>query len=49
MPTSGRTTATAETLTGVPNSYISPYRFNVETYTIGGPIYIPNDREPEQE
>ena len=27
---------------GVPTSYISPYRFNVETYTIGGPIYIPN-------
>jgi hypothetical protein len=27
---------------GVPNSYISPYRFNVETYTIGGPIYIPH-------
>jgi len=29
-------------VTGVPNSYISPYRFNVETYTIGGPIYIPH-------
>jgi Carboxypeptidase regulatory-like domain len=29
-------------VTGIPNSYISPYRFNVETYTIGGPIYIPN-------
>jgi hypothetical protein len=28
--------------TGVPNSYISPYRFNVETYTIGGPIYVPH-------
>ena len=28
--------------TGRPNSYISPYRFNVETYTIGGPIYIPH-------
>ena len=28
--------------TGVPNSYISPYRFNVETYTIGGPIFIPH-------
>ena len=28
--------------TGIPNSYISPYRFNVETYTIGGPIYIPH-------
>ena len=27
---------------GVPNSQISPYRFNVETYTIGGPIYIPH-------
>jgi hypothetical protein len=27
---------------GVPNSYISPYRFNVETYTIGGPIFIPH-------
>lgn len=25
----------------VPNSQISPYRFNVETYTIGGPVYIP--------
>jgi hypothetical protein len=29
-------------VTGIPNSYISPYRFNVETYTIGGPIYIPH-------
>jgi hypothetical protein len=29
-------------VTGVPNSPISPYRFNVETYTIGGPIYIPH-------
>lgn len=27
--------------TNVPNSPISPYRFNVETYTVGGPIYIP--------
>ena len=25
----------------VPNSQISPYRFNVETYTIGGPVFIP--------
>ncbi len=25
----------------VPNSPIAKYRFNVETYTIGGPIYIP--------
>ena len=25
----------------VPNSPISPYRFNVETYTIGGPVFIP--------
>lgn len=29
-------------VTGIPNSYISPYRFNVETYTFGGPIYIPH-------
>jgi hypothetical protein len=28
--------------TNRPNSYISPYRFNVETYSIGGPVYIPN-------
>ena len=28
--------------TGVPNSPISPYRFNVETYTFGGPIYVPH-------
>jgi len=28
-------------VTGAPNSPISPYRYNVETYTIGGPIYIP--------
>src|SRR5215471_17065653 len=26
-------------VTGRPNSYISPYRFNVETYSIGGPVY----------
>jgi hypothetical protein len=26
----------------VPASPIQPYRFNVETYTIGGPIYIPH-------
>jgi len=26
---------------GQPVSPISPYRFNVETYTLGGPIYIP--------
>lgn len=26
---------------GVPNSQISPYRFNVETYSIGGPVFIP--------
>lgn len=26
----------------VPNSQISPYRFNVETYTFGGPVFIPN-------
>src|SRR5262249_31466644 len=26
---------------GSPVSAISPYRFNVETYSIGGPIYIP--------
>ena len=26
---------------GVPVSQISPYRFNVETYSIGGPVYIP--------
>jgi hypothetical protein len=26
---------------GAPVSPISPYRYNVETYTIGGPIYIP--------
>jgi len=25
----------------VPNSQISPYRFNVETYSIGGPVFIP--------
>ncbi len=25
----------------VPNSQIAKYRFNVETYTIGGPIFIP--------
>jgi hypothetical protein len=29
-------------VTGVPNSYISPYRFNVETYSIGGPVFIPH-------
>lgn len=29
-------------VTGRPNSYISPYRFNVETYTIGGPIFVPH-------
>jgi hypothetical protein len=28
--------------TNRPNSYISPYRFNVETYSIGGPVFIPN-------
>ena len=27
---------------GLPVSPISPYRFNVETYTIGGPAYIPH-------
>ncbi len=27
--------------TGAPNSQISPYRFNVETYSIGGPVFIP--------
>jgi hypothetical protein len=27
---------------GSPVSQISPYRFNVETYSIGGPIFIPN-------
>jgi len=27
---------------GAPVSPISPYRFNVETYTIGGPIFIPH-------
>ncbi len=27
---------------GTPVNPISPYRFNVETYSIGGPIYIPN-------
>jgi len=27
---------------GTPNSPISPYRFNVETYSIGGPIFIPH-------
>jgi len=43
MPISGRITATAENAaTNRPNSYISPYRFNVETYSIGGPVYIPN-------
>ncbi|HLK62921.1 MAG TPA: carboxypeptidase regulatory-like domain-containing protein [Bryobacteraceae bacterium] len=26
---------------GTPVSPISPYRFNVETYTIGGPIFVP--------
>jgi hypothetical protein len=26
---------------GVPNSQISPYRFNVETYSIGGPVFLP--------
>ena len=26
---------------GVPISQISPYRYNVETYSIGGPIFIP--------
>lgn len=26
---------------GVPNSQISPYRYNVETYSIGGPVFIP--------
>src|SRR5438105_3952153 len=25
----------------VPNSQISPYRFNIETYSIGGPVFIP--------
>ena len=29
-------------VTGAPNSQISPYRFNVETYTIGGPIFVPH-------
>jgi hypothetical protein len=29
-------------VTGVPNSPISPYRYNVETYSIGGPVFIPN-------
>jgi hypothetical protein len=29
-------------VTNRPNSYISPYRFNVETYSIGGPVYIPH-------
>jgi hypothetical protein len=28
--------------TGAPNSQIARYRFNVETYTLGGPIYIPH-------
>jgi hypothetical protein len=28
-------------VTGAPNSPISPYRFNVETYSIGGPVFIP--------
>ncbi len=28
--------------TGLPNSPISPYRFNVETYTFGGPIFVPH-------
>jgi hypothetical protein len=27
---------------GTPVSPISPYRYNVETYTIGGPIFIPH-------
>jgi hypothetical protein len=27
---------------GTPVSPISPYRFNVETYAIGGPVFIPN-------
>jgi hypothetical protein len=26
---------------GVPNSPISPYRYSVETYSLGGPVYIP--------
>ena len=25
----------------VPNSQISPYRFNIETYSLGGPVFIP--------
>jgi len=29
-------------VTGAPNSPISRYRFNVETYTFGGPVYIPH-------
>src|SRR5882762_4476441 len=29
------------TAQNVPNSQISPYRFNVETYSIGGPVFIP--------
>jgi len=29
-------------VTGAPNSPIARYRFNVETYTFGGPIYIPH-------
>ncbi len=27
---------------GTPVSQISPYRFNVETYSIGGPVFIPH-------
>ena len=29
-------------VTGAPDSPIARYRFNVETYTFGGPIYIPH-------
>lgn len=35
-------------VTHVPNSPISPYRFNVETYTLGGPIYIPGHVNKEK-